>query len=509
MPSLDSSITTHPNCDITPLITGPAYFAALKAKIDALGTNGAGEPFIYLAGWLFSPTFPLAAGTQLTDLLTQKARAGVDVRVLAWVMAPEMLRNPRVQSAPDTQSMLRLNASTMRFINALRTEPALANKACLNILSHPAGAVHFKMAVVGSANDATGFTGGVDFEELRRDPIWHDVQAQVNGPVVQELFNAYRQMWNEVRGRSTVRLTASGVTCDSHTSGTPDLPSRTITSPSSGHLRVQSVRTIPLMRFSSTPLLASLGGESIPANRPVSFAPSGLFEVKRAWESGIRGAQTYIYMEDQGYTSTEVFDWVNGAIKANDQLQVILLAGRGDPQDPPHGLNEEFFRIAINDHLLAGLGAGQIDRVGLFSHHTKVIHTKTTIVDDSWAIIGSANCMRRSLYTDFEHSVAYMDDDDNAVGAYRADLWGHHLQRSFISLDAALQAWFAIPYPTPGTPPSFGLSRVRLPLPTASLNADERVLYDQVFDVDSRQEWGGPLIQLFMKQHGVGSLSGS
>ncbi|MVN86456.1 hypothetical protein GO986_06725 [Deinococcus sp. HMF7620] len=515
MPSLDSSFTTHSGCTITPHIGGPPYFAALKAKIDAL--TGAAGDFIYIAGWWLQAGTNLG-GTPLADLLKAKARAGVDVRVLGWVMAPSILQNSRAQAAPQLRSILGLNGNTMSFVNALRAEPNLADKAVLNILAHPAGAVHMKMAIVGSSASATAFTGGIDLLNSRLLPSWHDVEAQVDGPAVQGLHDTFRLMWNEVRGRSPVSLTAGGVTCTSHTApsgggslsgapaGMPDLPARTLTTATGGQSRTQSLRTFPKMRFGSVGGIASLGGASIPSNDPLSFAPGGLFEIRSAWEKGIQGAQTYIYMEDQGFTSGEVFDWVNAAVKANDTVRVVILTGLFDPNDDPNNDTAKFFRVAVNTHLLAGLSAAQSARVGVFSHLTKTIHTKSTIVDDAWAIIGSANAMRRSLYTDLEHSVAYMDGA-GAIARYREALWGVHLQQSAPDVQAGLTAWFSLPFQAPGPPPPLGIVRLRLPLPATTLSAQEQIIYDEVMDADSRQEWGTQLLRLFMQQAGAGSFA--
>lgn len=503
MPSLDPAFPTHAGCSVLPLIGGPAYFTAIKAKIDAL--TGAAGDFIYLTGWWLDPNFSLGGGTRLTDLLIAKARAGVDVRVMGWVLAPSVLQNSQAQSAPQLRSILGLNGQTMSFINALRGEPLLSAKAVLNILAHPAGAVHTKMAVVGNAATVTAFTGGLDFQQARHQPMWHDVQTQVAGPAVQGVFDTFRLMWTEVRGRPPVSLSAGGVSAVSHTLFMPDLPARTLPGGGSGTARVQSVRTFPQMRFSSVGSVASLGGASIPTNTPLSFATSGLFEIKAAWQSGITGAQTYIYIEDQGFSSREVFDWINAAVKASPTVKVVVLAGRVDPNDDVNSGTDKFFRIAVNNHLLAGLNAAQIERVGVFSHQTKVIHAKTTIVDDSWAIVGSANAMRRSLYTDVEHSLAYMDDG-GSVTAYRTELWGVHLQRTAPTPAGGLSGWFSLPYPGPD-PAHFDIRRLRLPLPAATLTAEEQVMYDQVMDADSRQEWGGPLIDFYMRQYGVGSFS--
>lgn len=515
MPSLDSSVTIHSGCTITPHIGGPPYFAALKAKIDAL--TGAAGDFIYIAGWWLRADTNLG-GTTLSDLLIAKARAGVDVRVLGWVMAPSILQNSRAQAAPQLRSILSLNGNTMSFINTLRAEPRLADKAVLNILAHPAGAVHMKMAIVGSNATATAFTGGIDLLNSRLLPTWHDVEAQVDGPAVQGSFDTFRLMWNEVRGRSPVSLTANHVTCSSHNapsgggslsgapSGMPDLPARTLTTASGGHSRAQSLRTFPRMRFGSVGAIASLGGASIPTNDPLSFAPSGLFEIRNAWEKGIQGAQTYIYIEDQGFTSAEVFDWVNAAVKASDTVKVVILTGLFDPNDDPNNDTSKFFRVTVNNHLIVGLNAAQLARVGVFSHTTKTIHTKSTIVDDAWAIIGSANAMRRSLYTDMEHSVAYMDDS-GAIATYRADLWGVHQQRSAPDVQVGLSGWFALPFQGAGPTPPLGIVRLRLPMPATTLTSQEQIIYDEVMDADSRQEWGTQLLRLFMQQAGAGSFA--
>ena len=513
----------HTGCEVEPLIEGPVYFQRIKQEIDAL--NGRSGDFIYLAGWVFGADFSLdsqSGGTPFAEVLKAKARAGVDVRVLGWVMAPEVLRNSLVQNSADAASTLSVNANTMNFIEALRAEPALADKAVLNILSHPAGAVHCKMAIVGSASGVTAFTGGIDFENFRHNQRWHDVQVAVKGPAAQAIFNAFRDMWNEVRRRSPAASLAVGpftyltpqgpvtvprISLDSHTRSMPDLPARTVTSPSSGSLHVQSLRTLPRFNFTSLGSMASLGGVSLPTNAPLSYAPAGLFEIRQAWEKGIRAARHYIYMEDQAFWSREVFDWVRAAVAANEELRAVILTGQWDPTEQPNQTANKFLRVAINNHLIRGLTPSQIERIGFFTHGVRTVHTKTTIVDDQWALVGSANSMQRSLYTDFEHSVAFMDERGAAVPNYREALWGEHLQQSIPDVDVALDRWFALPYQRSGSPPSGGIERIRLPVPAAQLSEEEEVLYQEIFDADSRQAWGGRLVRHYVSTFGARILS--
>jgi phosphatidylserine/phosphatidylglycerophosphate/cardiolipin synthase-like enzyme len=486
-------------CTVTPRVHGSEYFPALKAELNRPGVTQ-----ILLAGWWLAETFSLdgaSGGTRLVDLLKARAKAGVDVRVLGWVMAPEVLDNVLVSSintgtpsasTADVAAVLRLNGETMRFVNELRAEPALADKALLNILSHPAGAVHHKFVLVRGSNGDVGFTGGIDLQSVRWDPLWHDVQAQVTGPVLAQFHEAFRQMWNEVQGRTPVRLAAAGVICPSHTSATPTLPAATFAATGSGKVATQSLRTVPQFNFPAITLIA-------PKNKPVSFAPSGAFEVRLAWERAISGADRYIYLEDQGFTATEVFDWINDRVKKAPDLRVLVLLGGNDPTTGTPGPQMAAMQLAIDDHLLAGLTPAQKDRVGVFGYWRKFVHAKTTIVDDAWALIGSANCMRRSLYTDFEHCVGFFDESGVAVPAYRRALWAKHLGSNIADRDAAIKAWFALP-PRTATPPAPAapdpVRRFKLPLPHPTMSARDQVIYDQLIDADSRKPWGPGLAEL-------------
>ncbi len=499
-------------CQVETLIDGAHYFSDLKSEISRL--SGAGT-FAYICGWWCGHNFSLDGATAtaaLTDLLIAKSRAGVDVRVLGWVLAPDVIQDPRVRTEPDVQDLLNsTNGDTMDFVQRLRAEATLANKAVLNILAHPAGACHLKMAIVGNATQTVGFTGGLDLEKTRFGN-WRDVQARVTGSATQVFFEAFRAMWSEVKGRSPVVLSAQNtlavgsptVTIASHSAAMPDIPARTMASSTTKRMHVQPVRTLPKFNFPTGGSLVNL-----PKNQPLSFSPNGLFEVKPVWEKAIQAAQNYIYIEDQGFYSFEIFDWINRAVKTSPELQVVLLKGGPDPNDRPDQITPKLFVKAVNEHLLAGLGPVDIARIGLFHHRALVIHSKTTIVDDNWAMVGSANSMRRSLYTDFEHMVAFMDEDDMAVRAYRADLWGKYFLHSVVNPSEGLREWFAIPFNTTGgTPHPSRIERWQIPFPDVTISTDEQILIDEAIDCDSRDVWGEDLIRLHMRKVGARSMSG-
>jgi phosphatidylserine/phosphatidylglycerophosphate/cardiolipin synthase-like enzyme len=115
-----------------------------------------------------------------------------------------------------------------------------------------------------------------------------------------------------------------------------------------------------------------------------------------------------------------VMDWLNARLKRAPDLKVILLYGP-DPADTTTG----FLREALDNHLYPGLN---VDQYAIHQWFGTTVHCKVVIVDDMWCAIGSANCARRSLYTDIELSVAIANADFAAQ--FRCDLWAGYCRRS-------------------------------------------------------------------------------
>lgn len=505
-PPTSMSIPIFTQNEVTPLINGSAYFAELKAKLNALDITK--NPFFYIHGWWFGEGFSFdgsSSANAATALLKQRSADGVDVRVMGWVAPPEIMNSSIVASSGNAEvdGMLRLNNDTMMFINELRSEPTMAHKAVCNILSHPAGAAHLKMCVLGDDDQAWSYTGGIDLESFRHTSIWQDVQLRTTGPGARGVYNYYKDLWEELRGRNVVslanpvpslvdphgRVRPAGITINSHSSSMPNISARSVGAITTGKLHVQSGRTLPQYKFAR----GIIDSAVVPTNDPLSFAPNGMFGIKAMWRKGISGGETYIYIEDQAFWSAEVSDWLNAQIKVNSSLRVILVTGVWDPNDTTNNVNLKLRTVSINNHLLAGLTPSQIDQICLVSHRAKVMHAKTTIVDDHWGLIGSANYMRRSLYSDFEGSYGFMDEDAAAVPSYRQDLWDFHFGAPEPDLTRAIDRWFALPTVTVG---ANNLLRLTLPLPPVSLTASEIMLVDEIRDFDSRRVWGSDLLSL-------------
>jgi phosphatidylserine/phosphatidylglycerophosphate/cardiolipin synthase-like enzyme/peptidoglycan hydrolase-like protein with peptidoglycan-binding domain len=491
-----TTFETHIGCTVQPFTSATAYFEDLARSLDQFRDGVAPESFVYLAGWLFEGGLRFGgAGTPtLLERLKDLSARGVDVRVLGWVLSPDIAALARTSLGSGLLPgwLNAVNGATMATIEALRTEPSLAAKACLNILGHPAGAAHLKLAIIGTGTSVTAYTGGIDLDTFRTNPTWFDVQAKVTGPAVDAMFDVFSELWNDLQSRAGVTCTKpGGGTLASHDpQAMPSLSNTLISAPGTGPALVQGGETLPVIRLGRFAPLASL----LPNALPLASAPQGRFTIRPLWRKGVLAASTTIYMEDQSFTSVEVMDWANAALRANRRLRVVLVGAADDPTAPVDPAVAGGRASAINEHLLRDVPATDIpNRVAWFRPVAPAfVHSKSTIVDDTWAIVGSANCMRRSLYTDMEHAIT-MFEPNGSVAAYRQQLWGRYSGLSFptgTSLAAATDTWFKVAV---GATASI-FKREQLPVAGVSLPLDVTTQgqLDLLQDVDS-QTWTSPV----------------
>jgi phosphatidylserine/phosphatidylglycerophosphate/cardiolipin synthase-like enzyme len=618
---------------ITPLLDATDYHLALDTALSSLGladpaTNKANGDFILVANWwlglvggdvrgmtltdgvLFrdpagtADDYVLSAGdTPLAEILKSKARAGVDVRVMAWVSTTVLDTLLVRLFEQEAESFARIGVMSIESVLDLRSEPEIGDKAIINIMSHTAGAAHAKLVVIGNDTEAIGFTGGLDFVMNRFTATldhsggqqWHDVVAQVEGPAVQGLYDWFFDHWMENTHlgpdpRDPEDFLVDGVQVPHIGPNTPALDPRDFSALDKGKHHVQSLRTLPAKNYQVLSFEPPQNG----------FPDGGVFEIRDAWLKAIGAADAYIYIEDQGFTSHDILAAVNDRIKNNPALRVILImSGQDDPNDPTRD-TAPVWTESINHGLLEGLTGAQgtigtqMDQVRVFKRFQRVpdaattdtiiasatssglvarvqtewelfgvpanafdpdrswlevsgvqyrivgndpvpttggllnvtvetptsatispgpcrlifmlgvtIHSKTTLIDDHWALIGSANCMQRSLYTDSEHSVAVLDEDDLVVKEYRKRLWSHQFVHGtpadFDDIQSSLRAWepnwgMAGPAPARWTAATGPLKEflvpVPLPLPERRMTPEERNHYNMLDDPDSRQAWG-------------------
>ena len=120
-------------------------------------------------------------------------------------------------------------------------------------------------------------------------------------------------------------------------------------------------------------------------------------------------------------------------------------------------------------------------------------------------MIGSANFMRRSLYSDWEHSVSFIDEEGELVKNFRKELWSnifkHFIPDDFDTIEHGLFSWdnsWGMPGSSPQIPGRFPelsgppyIERIQLPVPIAPFDEKELEKYNNYTDLDSRQDWGG------------------
>jgi phosphatidylserine/phosphatidylglycerophosphate/cardiolipin synthase-like enzyme len=480
--------TTSTNT-VTPLIDGDNYFGALRAEVDALKAPG-GPPgrFFYFTSWWLELVYgspgtvesgddstawrgPVRGSTafKLDDEsggafpiflqeLEDMAANGVDVRALPWVNP--FIPNVEAASAA-APSLFAVNAATLESAAAMRRKPHLKTSVCLNTVGHPIAAMHLKCVICRTATGSRAYVSGIDFVSNRVDNQhhpngagsggWHDVGARIEGPAVLGVFKYFKLLWDEVIGRSVDKFRLDAVDIPSYVEGTTAVPDQfTATPVGVGTQRVQVLRTAPQFHTaigstSAVPvdwLKRLVGGFS---RKPLSFAPNGIFEFRAALRKAISNANDLIYVEDQGFESEEIMDWLNARLKAVPALKVILVHG-ADPADPP----SNFTAAAVNDHLATGIATPASQIAFVERTDNTVIHAKTWIVDDVFAIIGSANFFRRSLYSDGEISVGIVDETTTSAGfvpQYRANLWAEHCNvfgagvSAFADLVEAIKIW--------------------------------------------------------------------
>ena len=212
--------------------------------------------------------------------------------------------------------------------------------------------------------------------ELAGRPV-HDVSVGVSGPIVQELAGTFARYWHCAEWRESARAT-------------PVRPQRM--EPAGSGTRFRVVTTEPT------------GGRG--------SSDRGRLETRTALLDGIGRARSLIYIEHQYLSSRPVVQALRRALNRVPELEIILLLN----QNP----DVTAYRRWQNARL-ADTGLLAHPRVGVFALwsgkqngrqraiNQVFVHSKVVIVDDEWAMVGSANLDGASLDS-------YGDDFSGPVG---------------------------------------------------------------------------------------------
>ncbi|WP_083752048.1 phospholipase D-like domain-containing protein [Saccharothrix sp. ALI-22-I] len=340
---------------------------------------------VHIAGWCASPDFRLTRTPDSPTLreLLASAAARVPVRVLLWAGPPVPLFEP---------TRARVLAAQREFMRGSAVSCAVDSRE-RTLHCH-----HEKIVVV---DDSVAFVGGMDLTALDgdrhdtashppREPLgWHDLSARLEGPIVADVAEHFRQRWQEIARESLP----------------PPLSVPPLTP--AGSSSAQLVRTIP--------------------ERTYDFAPRGEFSLLDSYLRALRSASRLIYLENQFLWSPEVTEILISKLRnpPDPRFRIVLVL----PRKPTNGADTT--RGQLGRLLDADDGNHRLVAATLSSHDGETsssvyVHAKLAIIDDRWLTLGSANLNEHSLFNDTEVNV--VTDDPEIALHTRLRLWSEHLQ---------------------------------------------------------------------------------
>ena len=422
---------------IEPLVDGEAYFNRAATLINSA------SKYIYIFSWSFwMDTFltgePGGGGTKLSDALRDAAKRGVKIYILVdsanggWAV-------PLLQKHLNDPNIYVTLATHHRKAVGVTVGTYHEKYICVDGKTAVVGGMDFmpdrynspkhdyksdnKKFVAQVKAIGFNFTG---FDE--KFMLWHDTAVLVEGPVVTNVESAFASRWNEWRVVDPVQQNL--------------LPLPVINQAQGDH-NAQVVKTDHIVVHTSL--------------APPPIPHPGTFD---AYKQAITEARHCIYIEDQYFRHAALGDLLVKALEARTNLALIVVIPffTEEAKKEKHFAWEDFvtwlFKKAnvqvqdVRDRMAAHgdyLQAQLIERVRKVSNADKRVgiyalagavtsgtqaeqiypHSKTMIVDDTWAIVGSANTNGRGFVSDGEMSIVFHRRPE--VTALRKALWKEHL----------------------------------------------------------------------------------
>jgi len=365
----------------------------------------------------------------------------------------------------------------------------------------------------------------------RTQKYWHDVQLRVTGPAVQLVRDNFVQRWTWGHLHHVVRR--DGVLLGVRDLAPPPLPDLRAETPvvltvptgreDGSTPLVQIVRSMPR----PTPVLAKeLGDKRVMTaqrRRDATYArqkPSWNRSnadwersAKDAYLTGIRAARKYVYLENQWVADEHIWAELAAVARRNaldPGFRIIVMvpyeglfaAGLGSNQELRIDAEIRKVREALKDPHAFGVYALSPTRDGQGQVTGQIyVHSKVMIVDDVWALIGSANAGGISLEgirsardrPDTELSAVVLDPA--FASRFRQRLWSEHL---------------GVPVHATYDPREADLFRVHAELPGRRVTYDPRYTYVSAFGPPAPRPSAQPyrklsrLVPSFPDRYGVG-----
>lgn len=413
--------------DVVFTVDGQETFRQIYEKIHLAKTS------VYIANYDLDPALRFVRNSDglnqsvshhqheaypLQDLLVEKAKEGVEVKIIVW--EPRLVL--RLLPGADERG-IDGRAGEVNVINEIAERYGISKKLVVRIDSDApslTSAHHEKIIII---DNQVAFCGGLDLSRGKWDtsshdyynPLrdgnsepWHDVHAMVSGPVVWDLVYHFHQRGSYSQSKNAKRVRK---------------------------LRIRSNYAVR----------GNQGGAQAVALRTWNeFDGHGGIQ---AWYAAMfRKAKRSIYIENQfPFQNSLATTLLAKRLKEEDQLRVMIVC----PMEPnlPGFIGSMIAKMSVNDvndNLATLRRAGDGRRVrtySLVSQHPKIarkrrqiyVHSKIMIVDDKWITIGSANIDKNGFKDSSEFNLGITSP--RLASELRTRLWQEHLQDSSLDPD--------------------------------------------------------------------------
>lgn len=190
-------------------------------------------------------------------------------------------------------------------------------------------------------DNKVGFTGSICIDEKMKD--WRDTNLMIEGPVVEDMHKAFERMWDRAHGRKLKKIK---------------------------HERYSDHE----FRYVS--------------NNPIPRHRRLYHEVIEA----IRNSRKYVYITTPYFVPTHHLSKVL-RLAAHRKVDVRIII----PEWSDHPLVDLSSRTFFNSILKSG--------VKIYLYKGRMLHSKTMVIDDDWASVGTLNMDNASLLYNFEANI--------------------------------------------------------------------------------------------------------
>jgi phosphatidylserine/phosphatidylglycerophosphate/cardiolipin synthase-like enzyme len=327
------------------------------------------------------------------------------------------------------------------------------------------GSNHMKYTLFLSAVKKFGLVGSIDINKsmwgaephkpndpgLFGGPI-HNLGVKLTGPVLQDIFLAFKERWNDDSRDEFKRRTPQDLKGAVENIGSAQVPDDwTLLKLAAAGWKTVPPKLHTEMSWSTSgnekhdvQVLRTFGrgrdSPAIPGTPGYTWTDEGEYTIWASYLNATQTADEYIYIEDQhfipfGFPLWCDRDWKFRQVTPFYQLKNALQRGVDvlvvTDKRIGSSTNMRYNHIKGVEYLLkhAENARGDFRIAHLHNGDRRIgLHSKLMIVDDELVLLGSANFSRRSFTNDGELNLAIIDEGNDFAADTRQSLWSEHLQ---------------------------------------------------------------------------------